>query len=88
VLGADANTNNAKANEMSAESQQSLRAYLQLQEKIHETMLTMETNHSQVTNDIQRSAVVFSSRLSSLEKALSEQRDASTDAMQKSNRIK
>jgi tetratricopeptide (TPR) repeat protein len=86
VLGADTATNNFKStNDISGDV--NLRAYLQLQEKVHEAMLAIETNRNDARNDLQRNAEVVSARLKRIEETLSEQSEAGVDAMQKSNRM-
>ena len=68
-------------------SLETLRAYLQLQEELHQTQLAIEQNRKEAKDAAAQSAQVLADRLQAIEKALSAQRARELDAMQSSNRV-
>ncbi|MFO1477983.1 MAG: tetratricopeptide repeat protein [Verrucomicrobiota bacterium] len=73
--GADSPTN----------SEDSVRALLQMQEQIHEAQLAIERNRTQADEASARNAKAISDRLQFLEQSLSAQRSAELDAVQRSS---
>jgi tetratricopeptide (TPR) repeat protein len=68
-------TNAPKATvETPAEAQQALRAFLQLQEQVHETMLSVEKSRKETQAAIEKSAEILAARLNGLESTVSLQR--------------
>jgi tetratricopeptide (TPR) repeat protein len=78
-----ANTNGTT--EASASSDDALRAYLQLQEQIHEAQLTIERNRQESEEAAARNARAVSDRLQSLEQSLALQRAGELEAVQRAN---
>jgi tetratricopeptide (TPR) repeat protein len=68
-------------------AQETLRAYLQLQEQLHETQLAIEQNRKESREAYAQNAEVLADRLKAIELALSAQRSRELDAMQSSNRL-
>jgi tetratricopeptide (TPR) repeat protein len=66
---------------------ETLRAYLQLQEQLHQTQLAIEQNRKESSEASARNAEVLTERLQAIEQALSAQRSRELDAMQSSNRV-
>jgi tetratricopeptide (TPR) repeat protein len=58
------------------ETQDVLRAYLQVQEQLHATQLAIERNRQDAEDVAGRNAIALSERLTSIEKALGEQRSS------------
>lgn len=77
----------ATASTNETNSQEALRAYLQLQEQLHLTQLAIEENRREAKDTAAQSAQVLADRLQAIEKALSAQRARELDAMQSSNRV-
>jgi len=67
--------------------QETLRTYLQLQEQLHATQLTIERNRKEGDAAAAESAKVFAARLQGIEQALSSQRAQELEAMQGSNKV-
>jgi tetratricopeptide (TPR) repeat protein len=92
TFGVDSTTNNpapetsAAAPEASGASEESMRAYLQLQEQIHEALLAIERNRQQSEDTAARNSKAFSDRLQMIEQSLSAQRVTELEAMQHANR--
>jgi tetratricopeptide (TPR) repeat protein len=68
-------------------AQETLRAYLQLQEQLHETQLAIEQSRKESRDAAAQSAEALAQRLQQIEKALSAQRARELEAMQSSNRV-
>jgi len=85
----DAATNSPAASattaETNSESEDALRAYLQLQEQIHEAQLTMERNRQESEEAAARNARAVSDRLQRIEQSLAEQRAGELEAVQRAN---
>jgi tetratricopeptide (TPR) repeat protein len=64
-----------------------LRAYLQLQEQLHATQLSVERTREQTDASAARSAETLAVRLQAIEQALASQRSRELEAMQSSNRV-
>ena len=67
-------------------NQETLRAYLQLQEQLHLTQLAIEQNRREARETAAQSSDALAGRLQSIEKALESQRTRELEAMQSSNR--
>ena len=68
-------------------AQETLRAYLVLQEQLHQTRLAIEQNRMEAREAASQNAEALAQRLQMIEKALSAQRARELDAMQSSNRV-
>jgi tetratricopeptide (TPR) repeat protein len=68
-------------------SQEVLRAYLQLQEQLHSTQLAVEQNRKEAKEAAVQNAEFLAGRLHDIEAALAVQRARELDAMQSSNRV-
>ena len=68
-------------------SQDMLRAYLQLQEQLHATQLAIERNRQEADNAAARSAEALNGRLQAIEQSLDSQRAGEWRAVQSSNRL-
>jgi len=68
-------------------AQDTLRAYLVLQEQLHQTRLAIEQNRMEAREAASQNAEALAQRLQMIEKALSAQRARELDAMQSSNRV-
>jgi tetratricopeptide (TPR) repeat protein len=69
------------------ETQEMLRAYLQLQEQLHATRIAVEQTRKDSDEASAQSARMLSARLQAIEQALTAQRTQSLEAMQSSNRV-
>ena len=69
-------------------TQDTLRAYLQLQEQIHATQLAIERNRKEADAATAENTKALASRLQGIEQSLSLQRTQELEAMQYSNRVK
>ncbi len=67
-------------------TQETLRAYLQLQEQLHATQLAIERNRKEASDAATDNAKAFASRLQGIEQALNSQRAQELEAMQSSNK--
>jgi len=67
-------------------AQETLRAYLQLQEQLHLTQLAVEQNRREARETAAQNSEALAGRLQSIEKALESQRTRELEAMQSSNR--
>jgi tetratricopeptide (TPR) repeat protein len=83
--GADAVPAAAKADETN--TQETLRAYLQLQEQLHATQLAVEQNRRESREAAAQNEAALTARLRGIEQALAAQRARELDAMQSSNRV-
>lgn len=83
---ADGQTNVAPAAASDTNSQETLRAYLQVQEQLHLTQLAIEQNRKEARDTAARNSEILSGRLQSIEKALDSQRTRELETMQSSNR--
>jgi tetratricopeptide (TPR) repeat protein len=79
---AGATTNKPEA---SAGSDQALRAYLQLQEQIHEAQLAIERNRQESEEAAVKTAKTVADRLQSIEQSLAEQRANELEAARRAN---
>lgn len=68
-------------------TQEALRAYLQLQEQLHATQMAVEQNRKDAAESASRAAAELGNRLQGIEHALSLQRARELEAMQSSNRV-
>ncbi len=68
-------------------SQDMLRAYLQVQEQLHETRLAIERNRVEAEEGAARAAEGLNGRLKAIEQSLASQRNGELQAMQSSNRL-
>src|ERR1019366_4271493 len=89
-FGLDGGTNaasGAAANsaDSNAGSEESLRAYLQLQEQIHEALLAIERNRQQSEDASARTSKALTDRLETIEQSLNSQRTNELDAVQHAN---
>jgi len=86
--GEDSNTQvAATARTDETNSLETLRAFLQLQEQLHQTQLAIEQNRKEAKDTAAQSAQVLADRLAVIERALSTQRARELEAMQSSNRV-
>jgi tetratricopeptide (TPR) repeat protein len=88
-FGLDGATNTASgaaAAESGTGSEESLRAYLQLQEQIHEALLAIERNRQQSEDANARTSKALAERLETIEQSLNAQRTNELDAVQHANR--
>src|SRR5437879_6960135 len=77
----------AVRSEESTNSQELLRAYLQLQEQLHETQLAIERTRKEAKESPAQTAEALTARLQTIERALSAQRAQELEAVQSSNKI-
>jgi tetratricopeptide (TPR) repeat protein len=68
-------------------TQETLRAYLQLQEQLHATQLAIEQNRKEAKEVAAQNAEFLAGRLHDIEGALATQRARELEAMQSSNRV-
>jgi tetratricopeptide (TPR) repeat protein len=68
-------------------SQELLRAYVQLQEQLHSAQLAIEQNRKEAKEAAAQNIETLSSRLAGIEQALAAQRAKELEAMQSSNRV-
>ena len=71
----------------SAEAQQALRAYLHLQEQLHQTLLTIEQNRKESEAASQQNAEMLANRLKLIEQALTRQRENEMETARSSSRF-
>lgn len=83
---AEADTNLAAAAMSDTNTQETLRAYLQLQEQLHLTQLAVEQNRKEAKETAAQNSEMLAGRLQTIEKALESQRGRELEAMQSSNR--
>ena len=70
-----------------ANTQDTLRAYLQLQEQIHATQLAIERSRKEADASAVENAKGYTSRLQTIEQALTSQKNQALEAVQSSNRV-
>jgi tetratricopeptide (TPR) repeat protein len=70
-----------------AASTDSLRAYLQLQEQLHDTQLTIERNRQEIQSAAVHDALTLSNRLQALEQSLLVQRSGELSEARRMNRL-
>jgi tetratricopeptide (TPR) repeat protein len=88
TLAADTNTEPSAAGTTNdAASQETLRAYLYLQEQIHATRLALERSREEAEAAATRNAEALAARLQTIEVALASQRVGELQALQSSNRV-
>src|SRR5580765_2590611 len=88
-VGAEQNNTNditAKAEDTN-QNQQTLRSYLQLQEQLHETLLTIERNRKENEAAAKANTEALSQRLEAIEQSLGTQRNHEANLLQNSNRV-
>jgi tetratricopeptide (TPR) repeat protein len=85
-LGNGAGSNSPAVTELSSNSQDTLRAYLQLQEQIHITQLAIERNRQATEAEAARNAEATSNRLAAIELFLSGQREHEQEAIRSNNK--
>jgi tetratricopeptide (TPR) repeat protein len=73
--------------EETSEAQQTLRSYLQLQEQLHNTLLTIERTRKEADTAAKASADAVALRLEGIEQTLSAQQKQEADLLRNSNRI-
>ena len=88
-VGAETNAPAAPAvrSEENTNSQELLRAYLQLQEQLHETQLAIERTRQEAKDNSAQTAETLTARLQTIERALGTQRAQELEAIQSSNKI-
>ena len=87
ALGAETSSPPAVARQADeTNTQDTLRAYLQLQEQLHATQLAIERSRKEADTAAADSAKAFAARLQSIEQALTAQRAQELDVMQSSNK--
>ena len=79
-------TNALAAAPSDTNAQETLRAYLQLQEQLHLTQLSVEQNRREASEMAAQNSEALVGRLQTIEKALESQRTRELEAMQSSNR--
>ncbi len=84
--GSEADTNLSPATASETNSQETLRAYLQLQEQLHLTQLAIEQNRKEARETAAQNSDLLAGRLQTIEKALESQRARELESMQSSNR--
>jgi tetratricopeptide (TPR) repeat protein len=77
ATSAEANTN----------SQEILRAYLQLQEQLHLTQLAVEQNRKEARDTITQTSDALAGRLQGIEQMMTSERSRELESMQSSNRV-
>jgi tetratricopeptide (TPR) repeat protein len=83
---ADNDTNPPLAAATETNSQETLRAYLQLQEQLHLTQLAVEQNRREARETAAQNSEALAGRLQTIERALETQRGRELETMQSSNR--
>ena len=73
--------------EVASGSNESLRAFLQLQEQLHDTQMAVERNRLEVQAASAQSAVTLSNRLQAIEQSLLVQRASELEEAQRTNRL-
>src|SRR3954464_14943261 len=73
--------------ENAVEAQQALRAYLHLQEQLHQTLLTIEQNRKDGEAANQQNAEMLASRLKLIEQALTRQRENEVETARSSSKF-
>src|SRR5208282_6919761 len=68
-------------------TQDSLNAFLQIQEQLHATQLLIESNRATATAEAQRDTADLNARLLVLEQAVAAQRASENEATQKAQRL-
>src|SRR5262245_23663763 len=86
ALPAAEKTNEIKTAEES-ETEQTRRAYLQLQEQLHATQLAIEQTRQEAGESARRNAETIATSLKLIEQTLALQREREMEVMQKSNRL-
>jgi tetratricopeptide (TPR) repeat protein len=85
-LAAETDTNSVPVTTGETNSQETLRAYLQLQEQLHITQLAIEQNRSEAREMAAQSSDMLVSRMQVIERALESQRTRELEQMQSANR--
>jgi tetratricopeptide (TPR) repeat protein len=87
VQGAEPETNAAAPALSDTNAQETLRAYLQVQEQLHLTQLAIEQNRKEARELAAQNSEMLAGRLQTIEKALDSQRTSELETMQSSNRV-
>jgi tetratricopeptide (TPR) repeat protein len=87
VAAEDLATNAAPNSIADTNTQEILRAYLQLQEQLHLTQLSVERNRKEARETATQSSEALAGRLQSIEQTLSTQRARELESIQGSNRV-
>ncbi len=87
AYGAEADTNTAPTTVIDTNAQETLRAYLQVQEQLHLTQLAIEQNRNEARETAAQNSEILAGRLQTIEKALESQRTRELETMQSSNRV-
>jgi tetratricopeptide (TPR) repeat protein len=87
IFPAAAADTNAPRTAQDTNSEEVLRAYLQLQEQLHATQLAVEQNRREYQEAAAQNEEALANRLRAIEQALAAQRSRELDAMQSSNRV-
>lgn len=80
-------TNSAAPALIDTNAQETLRAYLQVQEQLHLTQLAIEQNRKEAREMAAQSSDILAGRLQTIEKALEAQRTRELETMQNSNHV-
>jgi tetratricopeptide (TPR) repeat protein len=83
---AEEQTNATSTGSTETNNQETLRAYLELQEQLHLTQLALEQNRREARETASQNSDLLAGRMQSIEKALEAQRSRELEAMQSSNR--
>jgi len=87
IAAEEIETNAAPAAMVETNSQEILRAYLQLQEQLHLTQLAIEQDRKEARETAAQTAEAMAGRLQAIEQALEAQRTQQFETMQSSNRV-
>jgi tetratricopeptide (TPR) repeat protein len=87
VQGAEPEINAAAPALSDTNAQETLRAYLQVQEQLHLTQLAIEQNRKEARELAAQNSEMLAGRLQTIEKALDSQRTSELETMQSSNRV-
>jgi tetratricopeptide (TPR) repeat protein len=87
VRAEDLATNGTPIAAADTNTQEILRAYLQLQEQLHLTQLSVEQNRKEARESAAQSSEALAGRLQSIEQTLSTQRARELESIQGSNRV-
>jgi len=86
LASAEVDTNLVATPSSEVSTQETLRAYLQLQEQLHLTQLAIEQNRKEARETAAQNSEALAGRLQSIEKALEAQRSRELEEMRSSNR--
>jgi tetratricopeptide (TPR) repeat protein len=77
----------SRTSDLSVDSQQILRSYLQLQEQLHSALLAIEQSRQESEQANKRSAEAVSARLKLIEQAITTQREREAESTRSANRM-